>query len=123
MAIVTSLFVVPLLLGMLQTSRLCMVAQLLTNAAREGCRVAAKNGNVSSDVTARVNATLSASGISSGAVTTTCSPTAIESTHLGDAITVNVSVSFSSVSWLSYTYLFPSSTRISGSATMASERP
>jgi hypothetical protein len=122
LAAVTSLFVVPLLLGMLQVSRMCMVSQLLTNAAREGCRVAVKNGKTSSDVTTRVNATLSASGISSGAVTTALTPTAIGSTHLGDTIRLDVSVNLSSVSWLPYTYLFSSSTKIIGSATMGSER-
>jgi Flp pilus assembly protein TadG len=127
MALVMSLFVIPLILGMLETSRFCMVSQLLTNAAREGCRVAVKNGKTSSDVTTRVNATLSAAGIASNlltiAITIPTGRTSLQTTQLGDSINVNVSVYYSTVRLLPYSFLFGSTTQVSGSATMSSEHP
>jgi len=61
-----------LVLGIIESSRLGMVAQLLTTAAREGCRVAVLNGMTQTDVQNRINAVLSGSGISVGTVTPTC---------------------------------------------------
>jgi hypothetical protein len=123
MVAITALVIVPLVVGMLQVSRMCMVSQLLTNAAREGCRVAVRNGNASADVTTRVNAALSASGISTTGVVIQLTPMDIGTTHLGDSIRLDVSVPFRNVSWLPYTYFFASTMSLSGSAIMSSERP
>ena len=126
LAAVLSLFVLPLVLGMIEASRLCMVSQLLTNAAREGCRVAVRNGTTSSDVTARVDQTVNDAGISSSLITTQLTPASIESIHWDDAdnkITLTVSVRFNQVSWLPLTYFVGSTAQVVGSATMSSERP
>src|SRR5262245_41192221 len=99
MAIITPVFLA-LVMGQLESSRLGMVAQLLTTAAREGCRVAVVPGHTQSDVQTRVNAVLDGSGISVGNVTPTCpSPYTWTSAPQGTAITVSLSVPYSSVSW------------------------
>src|SRR6478752_2169327 len=100
MALIAPVFVA-LVMGQIETSRLGMVAQLITTAAREGCRVAVIDGSTQTDVQNRVNAVLSGSGISVGTVTPTCpSPYSWDSAPMGTPITVSLSVSYSSVSWL-----------------------
>jgi Flp pilus assembly protein TadG len=122
MALVAPVFVA-LLLGMIEAARLGMVAQLLTTAAREGCRVAVLDGMAQTDVQNRVNAVLAGSGISVGTVTPTCpSPYTWTSAPGGTAITVNLSVTYSQVSWLKVSGYLSNAT-INASATMSSERP
>ena len=58
-----------------------MVAQMLTTAAREGCRVAVLDGMTQTDVQNRINAVLSGSGISVGTVTPTCPSPYTWTTH------------------------------------------
>jgi Flp pilus assembly protein TadG len=92
---------VTLLLGMIEAARLGMVTQLLTTAAREGCRVAVLDGMTQTDVQDRIDTALSGSGISVGTVTPTCpSPYTWTSAPSGTAITVSLSVPFSQVTWL-----------------------
>src|SRR3954468_10167512 len=55
--------------GIVEFSRLGMAAQLLTNAAREGGRVAAIQNSTLGEVQARVTAMLSPAGISAVTVT------------------------------------------------------
>lgn len=115
---------VTLLLGMIEVARLGMVAQMLTTAAREGCRVAALDGMTQADVQARIDAVLGGSGISVGTVAPTCSSSSYTWTSAprGTAITVSLSVPYSQVSWLKAPG-FISDVTISASATMSSERP
>jgi len=119
MAVVAPLFVL-LLVGIIETARIGMVAQLLASAAREGCRVAVLNGSTQADVQARVVAALEGSGIEVGTVTPT--PTDWATASAGDPITVRLAVPSSEVSWLGTTGLFPSVT-LEASATLSSERP
>src|SRR5207249_2555141 len=97
MALISPLLVA-LILGQIEMSRLGMVAQLLTTAARDGCRVAVISGSAQADVQNRVNAVLSGSGISVGTVTP--SPANWATAAGGTAITVSLSVPYTSVSWL-----------------------
>ncbi|SIO23934.1 TadE-like protein [Singulisphaera sp. GP187] len=114
---------ITLVLGQIETSRLGMVSQLLTTAAREGCRVAVIPGKAQSDVQNRVNSVLAGSGIPIGAVTPTCpSPDVWDSSSAGTPITVRLSVPYSSVSWLGTPFFLKGAT-ITASATMSSERP
>jgi Flp pilus assembly protein TadG len=115
--------IVTLFMAQIESSRLGMVAQLLTTAAREGCRVAVVPGHTATDVQTRVNAVLSGSGISVGTVTPTCpSPYTWNSAPQGTAITVSLSVPYSQVSWLGIPY-FLSGATVSAAATMSSENP
>src|SRR4051795_2008796 len=91
MAVVSPLLIT-LLLGQIEAARLGMVAQLLTTAAREGCRVAVISGSTQTDVQNRVNTVLNGSGISVGTVTP--SPSNWATAAGGTAITVSVSVPY-----------------------------
>jgi Flp pilus assembly protein TadG len=120
LAVILPVFVT-LVFAMLEAARMCMVAQLLTNAAREGCRVAATNGKKWTDATARIAATLTPSNLNT--LVTIATPTTLpENTHLGDRITVTITVPFATVNWLP-TPFFYKSTTISATAVMSSERP
>jgi Flp pilus assembly protein TadG len=122
MAFVAPVFVM-LIMGIIESSRLGMVAQLLTTAAREGCRVAVINGMTQTDVQNRINAVLNGSGISVGTVTPTCpAPYSWDVSPGGTPITVSLSVPYSQVSWLPTPY-FLKTANVSCSATMSSERP
>jgi Flp pilus assembly protein TadG len=122
MAFVAPVFLT-LVLGIIESSRLGMVTQLLTTAAREGCRVAVLNGMEQTDVQNRVDAVLKGSGIPVGTVAPTCpSPYAWDTSPGGTPITVNLTVPYTSVSWLPVP-LFLGGVNITCSATMSSERP
>jgi hypothetical protein len=122
MAVVAPLLVT-LIMGQLESARLGMVSQLLTTAAREGCRVAVLAGSTQTDVQNRVTAVLSGSGIPVGTVTPTCpSPYTWSSAPMGTPITVSLSVPYSQVSWLG-TPFFLNNAVVSASATMSSENP
>jgi Flp pilus assembly protein TadG len=122
MAFIAPVFLT-LVLGIIEASRVGMVAQLLTTAAREGCRVAVLDGMAQTDVQNRITAVLSGSGISVGTVTPTC-PSGYTWTTApsGTPITVSLSVLYNNVSWLKVSVFFNNAT-ISASATMSSERP
>jgi Flp pilus assembly protein TadG len=122
MACIAPVFVA-LVMGVVESSRLGMVSQLLTTAARDGCRVAAISGSTQSSVQARIDEALAGSGISVGTVTPTCEGgMSWTSAPKGTAITVSLSVPYSKVSWLPVPYFLTSAT-ISASATFSSERP
>src|SRR4051812_11268659 len=122
MAIVAPVFVA-LILGQIETARLGMVSQLLTTAARDGCRVAVIPGATQSSVQARVETVLAGSGISVGTVTPTCpSPYSWDDAPRGTPITVSLSVSYSSVSWLGTPFFLKNAT-VSAAATLSSESP
>jgi Flp pilus assembly protein TadG len=122
MALIAPVFVT-LVLGQVETSRLGMVAQLLTTAAREGCRVAVVTGATQTSVQNRINAVLSGSGVSIGTVTPTCpSPYTWNTAPGGTPITVSLSVPYTQVSWLG-TPFFLKTANVTASATMSSENP
>ena len=110
--------IVAMIMGQIESSRFGMVAQLLTTAAREGCRVAVVPGHTQSDVQARVNAVLNGSGISVGTVTPT--PSTWQTDPMGTPITVSLSVPYNQVSWLGIPFFLTNAT-VSASATMSSE--
>ena len=119
-AIVISLFF--FLLVSLEMARMGMANQLITNAAREGVRVAVVPGNQASDVSTAVQSFLNSN---SGGITTytlTITPSDPTTTHLGDQVTVQVSTSFGNISWLAHP-LFLGSVTLSSSSTLSSERP
>ncbi len=93
--------------GMIEFGRVVMVQQVLTNAAREGARVAVLDGSTSGQVTTTVTDYLSNASISGS--TATVSPSTLTASSAGDPITVTVSVPFSQVSWLPSSWFFASS--------------
>jgi Flp pilus assembly protein TadG len=86
-----------LVLGAIEIGRGLMVQHLLTNAARDGARVAIIEGKGTSDVQSAVDTALSGLGISSYSVSTSPDPSTASA---NTAITVTISVAVSDVSWL-----------------------
>ncbi len=150
-AAVEMAFVLPIFLAIilceLEASRIGMVTQLLTNAAREGARTAAINGKVQADVDTRISAVLQGSGISVGSVQGVSSDPGTAGAFImpanwatsagGTPISVVLRVQYSSVSWNPNTNganqpgsaasILPmpdyKSLKLNGQATMNSERP
>jgi Flp pilus assembly protein TadG len=97
-AIIAPLFL-SLIAGVIELGRAINVVQVLTNASREGARVASFDSTTqTSTITTAVNSYLSNDKISGA--TTTISPSALSAVSDGQAVTVTVSIPFSSVSWL-----------------------
>lgn len=88
-----------LIFGMIEFGRMVMVQQILTNASREGARLAVLDGTTSSDVQTAVSAYLTNSSISGEGMTVTLDPTNPQTAQAGQAVTVTVSIPFGDVSW------------------------
>jgi Flp pilus assembly protein TadG len=119
LALVLSAFFI-LVLGMIEMSRLGMVAQLLSDAARESCRLAVLNGKSQTNVTGMAQTLLNSGRIQTYTLTTT--PTDVTTSHYGDQVTVTITANFNDVSWLP-TPRFLGTAPVRASATMSSERP
>ena len=116
LAIVAPILVV-IFLGMVEVSRVIMVQQIITNAAREGAREAILDGATITDVQTSVTQYLSNSTISGATVSVTPDPTTTVSRQ---QITVTVNISYANVMWLSAGY-FDSADVLSASCSMRSE--
>lgn len=105
--------------GMIEYGRMVMVQQLLTNASREGARVAILQSSENSDVEAAVIDKIG------GIIPVTTSdiaitPNPVSSAVSGQTISVEVSINFSQVSWLP-SPLFLGATQLSASTSMRKE--
>jgi Flp pilus assembly protein TadG len=100
-AIVAPIFFL-FVLGFIELGRGLMVQHLMTNAARQGCRVAVIEGKNTNDVNAAVIAVLTRQGISGDTVAVQVNDAAKDasSAGVGDEITVVVSVPTAKVSWV-----------------------
>lgn len=96
-AIVVPVFFL-LVFGMIEFGRMVMVQQVITNASREGARLAVLDGATTAEVTSAVQSYLS-SGAITGA-TITVNPNPPSNAAFGDPVTVTVSIPFTKVSWL-----------------------
>jgi Flp pilus assembly protein TadG len=94
-------FLMVVILGIIEFGRVLMVAQILTNGAREGCRTAVLPGSTMSAARQTAVTYLNNSSIPvadpSNQITISPDPS---SSAPGTAVTVTVSVPFNSVSWL-----------------------
>jgi Flp pilus assembly protein TadG len=95
-AVIAPLFVL-LIFAMIEFGRMIMVKQILTNAAREGARLAVVSGTTDQNVLDKVSTYMTNAGI--GSTTQTVSPS-LTSAETGDSITVTVSVPYKDVAWL-----------------------
>lgn len=125
MAVVLPVFVT-IMLGMIEFGRALMVGQLVTNAAREGARLAVINGTVNNDVSTQVKTFLQgAANVAQADVTVniTISNAAaggqLNATTTGDLVTVTVSIPFSKVSYLTPKFL--TNTNLTGISAMRHE--
>jgi len=84
--------------GMIEYGRMVMVQQVITNASREGARVAVLDGSTAANVTEAAEGLLTGASISGANISVTPNPPS--SAVYGAPVTVAVSVSFNQVSWL-----------------------
>lgn len=122
-AVVEFAVVVPVFLtlvfGMIEYGRMVMVQQIITNAAREGARVAILTTATTSSVSSTVTTYLS--NVSITGATVTVSPNPPTSATAGTGVTVTVSIPYSSVSWMAPIFL--SGKTLTASAVMRTEEP
>lgn len=117
-AIVAPVFFI-MVLGMVEFGRMVMVQQVLTNASREGARVAVLDGSTSADVISKVRDYLTAAHLP--AVDPVITPNPPGSANYGDPVTVTVAVGFSQVSWLPTPMFVSGSTQLTASTVMRRE--
>jgi Flp pilus assembly protein TadG len=87
-----------LVFGMIEFGRMVMIQQILTNASREGARVAVLDGAETADVLQAVEGYMVTASVPSADISV--SPDPPSSAGYGAPVTVSVSVPFDQVSWL-----------------------
>jgi Flp pilus assembly protein TadG len=117
-AIVAPVFFV-MVFGMIEFGRMIMVQQVLTNASREGARIAVLDGTTVSDINTKVQSYLTAAGLP--AVNPVLSPSDPSTAGYGAPVSVTVQVSFSQVSWLPTPMFLSGSTQLSATTVMRRE--
>jgi Flp pilus assembly protein TadG len=101
-AIVAPVFFL-VVLGIIEFGRMVMVQQVITNAAREGARIAVLDSATTARVTSKVNAYLSAASLRGATTLVTPNPPA--SARFDEPVTVEVRLPFSAVSALSRPFM------------------
>jgi Flp pilus assembly protein TadG len=106
---------------MIEIGRVMMVQQILTNASREGVRVAILDSPTptATQVSNTVTTYLQSTGITGATVT--INPTEPTTAAYGAQVTVTVQVPFSNVSWLPSFMFVRSNAKIKASAVMRRE--
>ncbi len=96
-----------LLLGMFEISRVLLVKEMLSNAAQQACRTAAKPGTANSDVTSEVDTVMSNAGLSGYSVTIQVNGTTTDVSGASryDKVSVKVGVPVSQVFWVSTLFI------------------
>ena len=122
MAIVTP-FVFVIAFSAIEFTRMVMIQQALTNAAREGSRVASlattqSTSKVEEEVRFFLRKCMSVSE-SESAITITTLPESFDTIQAGDVVSTSVSVDFSKISWLPQEWL--TVTALQGTSTMRRE--
>ena len=107
------------LFGTIEFGRLLMVEQCLTNAAREGARLAVLQGATSGQVVNRVNAYLDSCGIDGESITIT--PSDPGSVAVDQPVTITVSVPYASIAWIPGSFAGLESTILQTSTVMRKE--
>lgn len=129
--------VVPLLLmfvlGIIEYGRMLQVANVTTNASREGARYAAQADTTVDAATTYTKDYLSAAGIPNSAVNSVTieqyssassswsAVTTLSSVSSGTPIRLKVDVNFGAVTWLPSGVLVPNSTVLNGTSVMRKE--
>ena len=98
-AVVAPLFFL-MVFGMIEFGRMIMVQQVITNATREGARMAVLDGSTTTAVRTTVKNYLQGATIPVQDDQITVSPDPPTSAGYGEPVTVAVSISFDQVSWL-----------------------
>ena len=111
-------FLVLLILGVIEFGRMVMVQQIITNASREGARLASLEGNSATDIVSKTNTYLVDSAVNGASVTV--SPTSLGDAGFGDPVSVTVDIMFDQVTWLP-SPLFVGGTTLSATTVMRRE--
>ena len=102
-AVVAPLFIL-LVFGMIEFGRAVMVQQVLVNASREGARQAVLDGASLSEIEGRISGYLSSASIDNETVVYTVNGSEVSdpttAATFGDAVGVEIRVSFDDVSWM-----------------------
>ena len=99
-ALVAPIFLM-LVFGMIEFGRAIMVQQVVTNASREGARVAVLDGSTSAEVYDKVRKYLESASIPMNtAAKVSVVPDPPSSAGYGEPVSVSVSVPYSSISWV-----------------------
>jgi Flp pilus assembly protein TadG len=109
------------ILGFIEFGRANMVASLLNNAARNGCRVACLSGKSNTDVTNSISTSLASQGIRNYTTSIKINDTVANAStaNSGDKITVIVAVTTANVTWIPGTGLLKGS--LTGKCTLYRE--
>jgi Flp pilus assembly protein TadG len=86
--------------GMIEYGRMVMVQQVLTNASREGARLAVLDGATQTEVLDAVVDYCTASRVPLDTTNVTLTPSDPATATFGEPVTVEIGVPFSDVSWL-----------------------
>ena len=117
-AVVAPLFFL-LIFGMIEFGRMVMVQQVLTNASREGARIAVLDGTTGAEVAAAVNNYLVSARVEGAEVAV--DPTEPSTAGYGEPVTVAVTVSFGQVSWLPSSFFGNGDTQLTAETVMRRE--
>jgi len=119
-AIVAPVFFL-MVFGMIEFGRMVMVQQIITNASREGARMAVLDGATTNEVSTAVGDYLTNASFSAAASPTiTIDPDPPSSAEYGNPVTVSVSIPFSHGRWLP-SPMFLGSKTLSASTVMRRE--
>jgi Flp pilus assembly protein TadG len=116
------LLLIVLTFGAMEYGWMFFRIQQVTNAARNGVRMAVLPDASSGDVQTTVDNMMSGFGVYSGSYSVGVSPSDVSSAATGEAITVSVVVPYSDLQ-LTGMSIFPVPANLSASATMAKEGP
>ncbi|MBI3839438.1 MAG: pilus assembly protein [Planctomycetia bacterium] len=120
-ALVAPLLFLTIIIPIFEFGRGFMVSELVTNAARAGCRVGVLPGNLNSAITSTVTTNLSGQGVTGATTTITVNGGTgdVSAAVEGDSVSVTVSVPYTNNSWIPGRFLAGKS--ITGTQTMRHE--
>ena len=126
MAVLLPLFVT-IIAVQIEAARMAMVTQILTTAAREGCRRAVLHNFDATDVDNQINSVISGAGIPNDAITRTIncpddSGLNWQTAPGGTAIRVTLVLDYGRVTWFYIPSYFSIPSTITAQATLSSER-
>jgi Flp pilus assembly protein TadG len=121
MTLVVSILLV-LTLGAVEYGWLFLKQEQLTNASRQGARIAATVDATNSQVTTQISTMMTAYGLGSSGYTTTLNPTDVSTVAKGQTLSVKVSVPYTNIGITKFS-LLPVPTTLSASVTMEKEGP
>ena len=120
-----------LIFGMIEIGRAIMVAQIVVNASREGCRQATLSSKTVAEVVTWTTQYLNSAGVSSTAIASTAlydedgnAITNLSNISAGDPVRMTVTVNFAQLTWLPAGFamsVMPQGAQITASTTMRKE--